>query len=191
MFLRELMNISDRYFLSDDDILMIPMAAALHDIGKISISSSILNKPGKLTDEEFDLIKKHTTYGAEILNSVEEYKEDPLIKLASSICQWHHERYDGRGYPDGLVGDEIPIAAQLVSIADVYDSLISDRSYRKALSHEEAMQLILDGKSGVFNPLLLDCLKNLSDQIPEKLSDTSSQSYYAEDIHRIIENTLH
>lgn len=190
MFLRELMRISDKYFLSSDDILMIPMAAALHDVGKISIPSEILNKPGKLTEEEFDLIKKHTTYGAELLNSVHEYREDPLIKLASSICRWHHERYDGHGYPDGLVGDEIPIAAQLVSVADVYDSLISDRSYRKALSYEEATNLILDGKSGVFNPLLLECLRNLSDQIPEKLSNTSTQSYYEEDIYRIISSTL-
>ncbi|MBR1741828.1 MAG: response regulator [Lachnospiraceae bacterium] len=189
MFLRELMRISDRYFLSDSDILMLPMAAALHDIGKITISSEILNKPGKLTDEEFELIKKHTTSGSEILNSIEEYREDPLIKFASYICRWHHERYDGHGYPDGLVGDEIPIAAQLVSIADVYDSLTSDRSYRKALSNEEAVQMILDGKSGVFNPLLLECLRNLADKIPEKLSNTT-QSLYEDDIYRIIGNSL-
>ncbi len=191
MFLRELINISDKYAFSSEEITMIPTAAALHDIGKISVPYNILNKPGRFTDEEFEVMKKHTTTGYDMLNSIEAYKDDPLIKLSGLVCRHHHERYDGNGYPDGLKGDDIPIAAQLVSIADCYDALTSKRCYKDAYSHEEAIRMISDGKCGVFNPLLITCLKNLSDTIPERLNGKfSSDVLFAEDMHRIIENTL-
>ena len=125
-----------------------------------------------------------------MLNAIEAYRDEPLIKLASEVCRWHHERYDGRGYPDGLKGDEIPIAAQLVSIADVYDALTSVRCYKEAYSHEKAVEMILNNECGVFNPLLIQCLKNLADDIPERLEEVTSEKLFDEDIHRIIENTL-
>ena len=110
--------------------------------------------------------------------------------MAGQVCRWHHERYDGKGYPDGLVGDDIPIAAQLVSIADVYDALTSERCYKEAYSHEKAMQMINNGECGTFNPILLQCLNNLGDKIPEMLDNSSAEEMFREDIYRIIENTL-
>ena len=103
--------------------------------------------------------------GEEILCSLELYQNELLVKVAREICRWHHERYDGRGYPDGLKGEEIPISAQVVSLADVYDALVSDRVYKKAYSHEKAIQMILNGECGVFNPLLLECLLDIEDKI--------------------------
>ncbi|MFQ8581484.1 MAG: HD-GYP domain-containing protein [Holdemania massiliensis] len=157
--LKQLCRMTDRYNLTPEQIAMISNASALHDIGKISIPESILNKPGKLTPQEYDIIKTHSAIGAEMLEKIHYFETEPLVQVARNICRWHHERYDGRGYPDGLKGEEIPISAQVVSLADVYDALVSVRVYKAAYTHEEAMRLILNGECGTFNPLLLDCLK--------------------------------
>lgn len=190
MFMHELLNITDKYHLTQEQMTLIPTAAALHDIGKISVSSGILNKPGALTNDEFMVMKAHTIEGYTMLRSIDAYRDDPLILMASAVCRWHHERYDGRGYPDGIVGDDIPIAAQLVSLADVYDALTSERCYKRAYPHDLTVRMILDGECGTFNPLLLQCLRNLADVIPQRLADESSEQTYREDIQRIIENTL-
>lgn len=148
------------------------MASSLHDIGKIGIDDKILNKKGRLTDEEFEIMKQHTVIGVEILEELQYYQDEPLVKTAREICRWHHERYDGRGYPDGLKGEDIPISAQVVSLADVYDALVSKRVYKASYSHEKAMQMILNGECGAFNPLLLTCLKDIEDEIQEMVYDT-------------------
>ncbi len=169
LILRNLVSISDKYNLSDNDILQICTASALHDIGKITIDDKILNKPGRLTKEEFEIMKTHTSAGAEMLKELPIYQKKTLVNLAYQICRWHHERYDGKGYPDGLKGEEIPISAQVVSIADVYDALTSERCYKKAFSHEKAMEMIFDGQCGTFNPLLLECLKNIQNDIADAI----------------------
>lgn len=156
---------TNKYTLSSTEQLLIPMAAVLHDIGKIGIDDKILNKLGRLTKEEFEIMKTHSAIGANMLESLEQFHDEPLIKIAHDICRWHHERYDGRGYPDGLKGDEIPISAQIVSIADVYDALVSERVYKKAYTHEKAMDMILNGECGTFNPVLLECLKDIQDEL--------------------------
>lgn len=159
LLLKQLVQLTDRYSLTASEISLISTASAFHDIGKISIPDEIINKPGRLTDEEFALMKQHAAIGADMLHdlSSEEQKEE-LVKKAYEICRWHHERYDGRGYPDGLKGDEIPISAQVVALADVYDALTSERCYKPAYSHEEAVRMIMDGQCGIFNPVLLECL---------------------------------
>ena len=151
---------------------LIVMASSLHDIGKIGIDDKILNKKGQLTDEEFEIMKQHTVIGVEILEDLQYYQDEPLVKTAREICRWHHERYDGRGYPDGLKGEDIPISAQVVSLADVYDALVSKRVYKASYSHEKAMQMILNGECGAFNPLLLTCLKDIEGEIQEMVYDT-------------------
>ena len=172
--LKQLVQRTDQYPLSKADISLISTASSLHDIGKISISDAILNKPGRLTPEEFEVIKTHSAIGAKMLLELPiEQREAPLVKVASEICRWHHERYDGNGYPDGLKGEEIPIAAQVVSLADVYDALISERCYKKAYSHEEALKMILEGQCGVFNPSLLLCLQEIADTLENELTDNS------------------
>ena len=187
LFLSELVLQTNKYQLDTDKREMIAMASALHDIGKIAIPEEILNKPGKLTPEEFEVMKTHTTIGAEMLSKLEQYRDEPLVRTAYEICRWHHERYDGRGYPDGLVGDAIPISAQIVSIADVYDALVSPRVYKKALSHETAVQMILNGECGVFNPLLLDCLRAIADKLPGlKYSPTKMRSAGDEKLAKIL-----
>ena len=154
--LKQLVRRTDKYPLSKSDITLISTASSLHDIGKIAISDAILNKPGRLTAEEFEMIKTHSMVGANMLLDLPiEQQEAPLVKVASEICRWHHERYDGNGYPDGLKGEEIPIAAQVVALADVYDALTSERCYKRAYSHEDALKMILEGECGVFNPTLL------------------------------------
>ena len=165
MLLDRLMQKTGRDHLNWNEQYLITLASSLHDIGKIGIDEKILNKPGRLTAEEFEEMKKHTVIGEEILCSLEIYQNELLVKVAREICRWHHERYDGRGYPDGLKGEEIPISAQVVSLADVYDALVSDRVYKKAYSHEKAIQMILNGECGVFNPLLLECLLDIEDKI--------------------------
>ena len=147
---------------------MIPLASALHDIGKIGIDEKILNKPGKLTPEEFEVMKTHSMLGAKMLHDLDGFAVQPLLQTAYEIARWHHERWDGRGYPDGLKGDEIPISAQLVSLADVYDALTSERCYKKAFSHEKAVQMILNGECGAFNPLLLQCLTDIQADLKEE-----------------------
>ena len=169
LFLRQLVQITDRYPLTRSDISLISTASALHDIGKIAVPSEILNKPGRLTAEEFAVMKTHALEGDTMLRDLPIHQDEPLVKTAYEICRWHHERYDGSGYPDGLRGDDIPIYAQIVALADVYDALTSERVYKKAFSHEAAIQMILDGKCGAFNPLLLRCLTDTSDIILDML----------------------
>ncbi|WP_281693712.1 diguanylate cyclase [Holdemania filiformis] len=174
--LEQLVRVTDEYSLSPVDISLISTASALHDIGKISISDSILNKPGRLTEEEFEEIKTHTVIGANMLSDLPiEQQEAPLVKVASEICRWHHERYDGKGYPDGLKGEEIPIAAQVVSLADVYDALISERCYKKAYSYKKALNMILEGQCGAFNPTLLLCLQEISESLEKELMAPDSK----------------
>ena len=161
LLLHRLLEISSRYSITAEQQDMIPLASALHDIGKIGIDEKILNKPGKLTPEEFKVIQTHSMLGAKMLHDLDGFAEQPLLQTAYEIARWHHERWDGRGYPDGLKRDEIPISAQLVSLADVYDALTSERCYKKAFSHEKAVQMILNGECGAFNPLLLQCLTDV------------------------------
>ena len=165
LLLLELRKKTDRYTLEPDDIELIGMAAGLHDIGKILIPENILKKPGKLTAEEFELVKQHTTIGAQLVAEMPVYQNETLVKYAIEICLRHHERWNGEGYPDGLRGDECPIAAQVVALADVYDALTTRRSYKEAYSHEKALAMIHAGECGSFNPLLLECLDDLSDVI--------------------------
>ena len=169
LLLRQLARKTDRYALTEDDIALISTASALHDIGKISIPDSILNKPGKLTAEEFEVVKTHAVVGASILQNLPMTQDEPLIQVAYQICRWHHERYDGHGYPDGLVGDQIPITAQVVSLADVYDALTGERCYKKAYPHETAVRMIQNGECGVFNPLLIECLLDIQDQLQREI----------------------
>ena len=167
--LHRLLEISSNYAITAEQQDLIPLASALHDIGKIGIDEKILNKPGKLTPEEFKVIQTHSMLGAKMLHDLDGFAEQPLLQTAYEIARWHHERWDGRGYPDGLKGDEIPISAQLVSLADVYDALTSERCYKKAFSHEKAVQMILNGECGAFNPLLLQCLTDIQADLKEKL----------------------
>lgn len=169
LLLERLVENTDAYNLTPDDCYLISTASAFHDIGKVGIDESILNKPGKLTEEEFETMKKHTLIGASMLDKLEHYKDEKMIKIAYQICRWHHERYDGKGYPDGLTGEQIPIAAQVVSVADVYDALVSKRVYKDAYSHEQAMKMILNGECGAFNPLLMEVLVEIRDKIKEEI----------------------
>lgn len=169
LFLERLVENTDAYNLTPDDCYLISTASAFHDIGKVGIDESILNKPGKLTKEEFETMKEHTLIGASMLDKLEHYKDEKMIKIAYQICRWHHERYDGKGYPDGLIGEQIPIAAQVVSVADVYDALVSKRVYKDAYSHEQAMKMILNGECGAFNPLLMEVLVEIQDKIKEEM----------------------
>ena len=169
LLLERLVENTDAYNLTPDDCYLISTASAFHDIGKVGIDESILNKPGKLTKEEFETMKEHTLIGASMLDKLEHYKDEKMIKIAYQICRWHHERYDGKGYPDGLTGEQIPIAAQVVSVADVYDALVSKRVYKDAYSHEQAMKMILNGECGAFNPLLMEVLVEIQDKIKEEM----------------------
>ena len=169
LLLENLVVKTDKYQLTPADCYLISTASAFHDIGKIGIDEKILNKPGRLTPEEFEVIKTHTVIGASMLSRLDRYKNERMIKIAYEICRWHHERYDGKGYPDGLKGEEIPIAAQVVSLADVYDALVSKRAYKEAYTHEKALEMILNGECGTFNPLLLDNLVEIKDKIRKEI----------------------
>ena len=169
LLLHRLLEISSQYPITAEQQDNIPLASALHDIGKIGIDEKILNKPGKLTPEEFEVVKTHSMLGAEMLHQLDNFNEQPLLQTAYEIARWHHERWDGRGYPDGLKGDAIPISAQLVALADVYDALTSERCYKKAFSHEKAVQMILNGECGAFNPLLLQCLTDMQTDLKVQL----------------------
>ncbi len=176
--------------LTESTISIISLASSLHDIGKISIPESILNKPGRLTDEEFAIMKTHSSVGASMLESLSFGSGDPLIKTAYEISRWHHERHDGRGYPDRLEGDQIPLSAQAVSVADVYDALTSERVYKKAFSHEKAMEMILGGECGTFNPRILECLKETADVLKENLNLTTSEHLSPRGVQNITEEIL-
>ena len=164
LLLQALQKRKNHYGLTEQDCQLIATAAVFHDVGKIGIPESILLKPGKLTAKEFEVMKTHTLIGDNLIKSLEIYHDEPLLQMAAQICRWHHERYDGGGYPDGLKGEEIPICAQVVSIADVYDALTSARPYKPAFSSEKAIQMILNGECGVFNPVLVDCLLEVVSQ---------------------------
>lgn len=187
MLLRQLVQKeNNRYALSKEQIRMITTASALHDIGKISIPDEILNRPGRLTAEEFAVIKGHSMAGANMLSELPlDQKEEPLVKTAYEICRWHHERYDGGGYPDGLKGEEIPVSAQVVALADVYDALTSERCYKDAYSHEKAIEMILAGQCGAFNPLMLECLLDISSSLKKKMGYKSKERYEQTDLSDI------
>ena len=140
----------------------------------------MITKPGRLTDEEFRIMKTHSEIGAILIQDMPFPKDKPLVHTAWEICRWHHERWDGKGYPDGLKGEEIPISAQVVSIVDVYDALTSERCYKKAFDHDTAVKMILEGQCGQFNPVLLKCLKELRLQLSEMLTDKidDDKQYY-------------
>ena len=193
LILNHLVKKTDKYKLSAADIAMIGTASSLHDIGKINIPEEILNKPGRLTKEEFDIMKTHTTIGAHILENLPFQQDEPLVKVSYEICRWHHERWDGRGYPDGLKGEEIPIAAQVVALADVYDALTSERCYKKAFDHDTAVRMILNGECGTFNPLLMECLTEVADELHRALTDNeaAAQTIFGSATRKITDALLH
>ena len=170
ILLRALLKRTNEYNIKEEDISTIATASSMHDIGKIAIPSEILNKPGRLTPEEFEIMKQHSMNGARMLEAMPFFKNEPLMKFAYEICRWHHERWDGRGYPDGLKSNDIPITAQVVSIADVYDALTSERCYKKAFTHEKTLEMIHNNECGVFNPLLLECLDDVADRLPTEIN---------------------
>ncbi len=192
MLLKQLVKMTDKYPLSTKDIRLIGNASALHDIGKISVPSEILNKPGKFTPEEFEIMKRHTVEGAKMLDNIPFRQNEALIRFSYEICRWHHERYDGKGYPDGLKGDDIPISAQVVAIADVYDALTSKRCYKAAFSPDEAVRMILNGECGTFNPILIECLRANADQLKHELSVLSlgqvTDSSIQDTVQQILKN---
>lgn len=191
ILLKQLSRTCKQYDLTPAKIALITNASALHDIGKISISEDILNKPGKLTPEEFDVIKTHSAIGAQMLESLTYYQDEELVRVARDICRWHHERYDGSGYPDGLKGEEIPIAAQAVALADVYDALTGKRAYKPAYTHELAMKLILGGECGAFNPILLDALKAVEGYLRSEVKVRSAGKITRDSIHELAYDTIH
>lgn len=189
LLLKDLAKKTSKYRLSNKDITLISTASALHDIGKIVIPEEILNKPGRLTGEEFAVMKTHSEKGAEMLRGVSHLGREPLLDYARDIARWHHERYDGRGYPDGLKGDDIPICAQVTALADVYDALTSERVYKKAFDHDTAINMIKNGECGVFNPLLLECLLEIEGTLREELKGRA-QKYIDKELVRDMTNEL-
>ena len=190
MMLRELVKTTDAYSLTETDISIITTASSLHDIGKIHIPEEILNKQGRLTDEEYEIMKTHTVIGASMIREMQFLQDNPLVHTAWEICRWHHERWDGKGYPDGLKGEEIPISAQVVSIVDAYDALVNERSYKEAFDHDTAMKMILDGQCGQFHPILLKCLKQLSPQLSQMLGNERADNAYYYEVQRLSNEIL-
>ena len=192
MLLEALVRKTDKYPLTNQQIRMITVASSLHDVGKISIPTEILNKPGRFTPEEYEIMKTHTTEGANMLDSLSFHKDAELVKISYQICRWHHERYDGRGYPDGLKGDEIPIAAQVVAMADVYDALTSIRCYKPRIEPDKAVQMILNGECGQFNPILTECLVEILPKLKVELSvasvDTNSEQRIQQAVKQALKN---
>ena len=190
LLLHQLVQKTKAYHLSEEDIALIKTASSLHDIGKITIPEEILNKPGKLTKEEFEIMKTHSAAGAQILEQMKYGQDKPLYRYALEICRWHHERWDGHGYPDGLMGEEIPISAQIVAIADVYDALTSERCYKKAYDHTTAINMILNGECGAFNPLLLECLTETAAQLRIVTGVNGDVMPYRFELNRLSEEIL-
>ena len=190
LLLHQLVQKTKAYHLSEEDIALIKNASSLHDIGKITIPEEILNKPGKLTKEEFEIMKTHSAAGAQILEQMKYGQDKPLYRYALEICRWHHERWDGHGYPDGLMGEEIPISAQIVAIADVYDALTSERCYKKAYDHTTAINMILNGECGAFNPLLLECLTETAAQLRIVTGVNGDVMPYRFELNRLSEEIL-
>lgn len=190
LLLHRLIKKTKKYKLSMSDIKLISTASSLHDIGKVAIPDEILNKPGKLTPKEFAVMKTHSEVGASMLKHLTDFKDEPLLKASYEICRWHHERYDGKGYPDGLKGDEIPISAQVVSIADVYDALTSERCYKKAYSHEKAIEMICTGECGTFNPILLECLTDISESLKNDLRGNGQSLQYKRELQNLTDEII-
>ena len=140
---------------TNEELVDLCSAAVFHDLGKISIDKAILNKPGKLTKEEYEIVKTHSMAGAQMLDALPEYKDTPFVKTAYEICRWHHERYDGKGYPDGLNGEEIPISAQIVSVADVYDAMTAARVYRGSMCPFDVIKIMEDESFSKYDPNVL------------------------------------
>lgn len=178
IILKYLRNFYPKYHITKEQAELIVSAATLHDIGKIAISDSILLKPGKLSDSEFEEMKKHTIYGCEILEKFKQ-TDNEFYHYCYDICRYHHERYDGKGYPDGLVGSQIPIWAQAVSIVDVFDALVSKRVYKIPYASEEAYRMINAGECGEFSPEILDCFNMAKTEL---LTFSESESSYADSI---------
>lgn len=168
ILMTEVSKMYPEYHLSKTEIDKIASSAILHDVGKISIPDKILNKPGRLTDEEFDIMRQHTVKGCDILQSIPNIMDEGIYDYSYDICRHHHERWDGKGYPDGLVGDDISIWAQVVSVADVYDALTSERVYKKAFDHDTAFKMIFNNECGVFNPKVLKAFESCIDKIRVK-----------------------
>lgn len=164
------------YNLTKKQVELITQASALHDLGKIAIPDAILLKPGKLTPSEFEEMKKHTIYGCEILERFQQV-DNEFYRYCYDICRYHHERYDGKGYPDHLVGEQIPIWAQVVSIVDVYDALVNKRVYKPAYDVHEAERMIKNGECGVFSDKILDCF----DLAKEELFAVTLHEYEGEE----------
>lgn len=190
ILLRRLIEITDKYPLTETDISMIASVSALHDIGKISVPKAILNKPGKLDPEEWEIMKSHAAIGDSMLSDIGMQQSETLMNLAHEICRWHHERWDGRGYPDGLKGDEIPISAQVVAMADVYDALTSERCYKKSFDHATAIKMITNGECGAFNPLLIQCLLDVQDQLFENMHTDPRRFDYRQEAKRLSDEML-
>ncbi len=170
-FTRILLNYVAEYYkeyeITSEQIEKIVQASAMHDVGKIAIPDNILLKPGKLTSDEFETMKLHTVKGCDIINTIDFINDKEFFQYCYEICRHHHERFDGRGYPDQLKGEEIPISAQVVSLADVYDALVSERVYKAAYTPEEAFQMILNGECGIFSPKILECFKMAKKEFEE------------------------
>ncbi len=190
MILKHLLTITDKYPLTPAEIKTICNASALHDIGKMSVPEAILNKPGRLTREEFEIMKNHAADGEKLLKDLPYRRNEMLIKISCEICRWHHERYDGSGYPDGLKGDDIPISAQVVALADVYDALTSKRVYKDSFTHEKAVQMIRNGECGAFNPLLLKCLDDIKDKLEKELHEVSPEHKMEQSLQVNVEQML-
>ena len=190
MLLEALVKKTDKYPLSSQDIRMITVASSLHDIGKISVPSEILNKPGRFTPEEFAIMKRHTVEGANMLDAIPFHKDSELVKLGYEICRWHHERWDGRGYPDGISGDDIPISAQVVAMADVYDALTSERCYKPKIEPDKAVEMIMNNECGVFNPLLKECLLDILPKLKIELNTVSVGSNTEEKLQATVRQVL-
>ena len=190
ILLERLCQKTDIYGLSGMDRYLITTASSLHDIGKVAIDDRILNAHD-LTPEQTAILHTHPILGAQMLENLSQYQDEPLVKFAIQICRWHHERWDGNGYPDRLKGDEIPIAAQVVALADVYDALTSERCYKHAYDHDTALRMILNGECGAFNPLLLDCLQKSSEQLRTELTRSEWDRGFRQETHRLSEEILH
>ena len=192
MLLEALVKKTDKYPLTNQQIRMIVTASSLHDIGKISVPSEILNKPGRFTPEEFAIMKQHTVEGANMLDAIPFHKDAELLKVGYEICRWHHERYDGRGYPDGIKGDDIPISAQVVSMADVYDALTAERCYKPKIEPDRAVEMILNGECGQFNPLLTECLLEILPRLKVEINtvsvSTNTEAKLQETVKQILKN---
>lgn len=168
----QVMHDCPEYGLNERQINLITFASAMHDVGKITVPENILLKPGKLTRDEFEIMKQHCEQGAEILKKMKGFWSEEYLRQDLDICLYHHEKWDGKGYPCGLKGDDIPISAQIVSLADIYDALTSKRVYKEAYTHEKALEMILNGQCGAFSEKMLACLKKCAPHFLNHARDT-------------------